>query len=121
MNVAIKECIMKRFVLIVGIYLTVCMVLISCEIIAPLRNTTWESGVILSISKKIDFGDNSFKKTDLFSGLTIESWTGTYKIVGENVTLTAEDGRQWAGRLIGNSLTLDEGEFWGKLEYNKVQ
>ncbi|GHU12582.1 hypothetical protein FACS1894161_1130 [Spirochaetia bacterium] len=112
---------MKRFVLLVGICLTVAMVQISCGIVAPLRNTTWESALILSISKRINFGDNSFKKTDLINGLPIESWTGTYTIIGENVTLTAEDGNQWVGRLIGNSLTLDEGEFWGKLEFNKVQ
>jgi hypothetical protein len=94
----------------------------------PLRNTTWQSEdltggigafVGVYVSERVDFGDTSFKMRmqSISNGMDMgsESKTGTYEVSGETVTLTASDGTQWTGTLIGNSLTLDD------VEYTRIQ
>jgi hypothetical protein len=93
-----------------------------------LRNTTWQSedftggiGGFLGVymSQRVDFGDTSFKITSQIISNGIDfgsgSKTGTYNVSGDTVTLTASDGTQWTGSLIGNSLTLDD------IEYTRIQ
>ena len=75
------------------------------------HNSDWKGNNVISISETIEFGNGNYlfsSKTDRnSSNQETKTEIGTFRVSGDNVTLTSSDGKEKTGIIIGSSLTID--------------
>jgi len=90
----------------------------SIQSLGNLKNTRWHyydsnfvGSKLITVKESIEFGNGNYvfnSETDKNSSNQVkETEIGTYRVSGDNVILTASDGKERNGIIVGRSLTID--------------